>query len=34
MHQFGSVTYVMNRSLLDPLTFIFPVDSGDFEGFC
>ena len=34
MHQFGSVTFVMNRSLLDPLTFIFPVDSGDFEGFC
>ena len=34
MHQFGSVTYVMNRSLLDPLSFIFPVDSGDFEGFC
>ena len=24
----------MNRSLLDPLSFIFPVDSGDFEGFC
>jgi hypothetical protein len=32
--QFGSVTFVMNRSLVDPLSFVFPVDSGDFEGFC
>eukprot|EP01046_Picozoa_sp_COSAG06_P064606 COSAG06_NODE_15513_length_1065_cov_1.309524_1_plen_28_part_10 len=24
----------MNRSIVDPLTFIFPVDSGDFEGNC
>jgi hypothetical protein len=34
VHQFGQVTFIMNRSIVDPLTFIFPVDSGDFEGDC
>jgi hypothetical protein len=32
--QFGSISVVLNRSYSDPMTFLVPCDSGDYEGGC